>query len=85
MNWMIEKSVISIFLTYYKGRNTMELRIAAFNLENLDDGPNVEPPLADRIVIMRPQLFLFPNPVCFLFINSCLCLELHNIQFGLFV
>jgi predicted extracellular nuclease len=34
----------------------MPLRIASFNLENLDDGPHVEPPLADRIPIMRPQL-----------------------------
>ena len=34
----------------------MQFRIATFNLENLDDGPNVEPALADRIQIMRPQL-----------------------------
>lgn len=34
----------------------MLLRITTFNLENLDDGPNVEPALADRIQIMRPQL-----------------------------
>lgn len=34
----------------------MLLRIASFNLENLDDGPNVRPPLAVRIPIMRPQL-----------------------------
>jgi len=34
----------------------MKLRIATFNLENLDDGPNVRPALADRIQIMRPQL-----------------------------
>lgn len=32
------------------------MRIATFNLENLDDGPNVQPPLADRIKIMRPQI-----------------------------
>ena len=29
----------------------MLLRITTFNLENLDDGPNVEPALADRIQI----------------------------------
>src|SRR5918992_3339561 len=34
----------------------MPLRVATFNLENLDDGPNVEPTLSDRIRIMRPQL-----------------------------
>jgi endonuclease/exonuclease/phosphatase family metal-dependent hydrolase len=34
----------------------MTIRIAAFNVENLDDGPNVVPPLANRIEIMRPQL-----------------------------
>src|ERR687896_704015 len=34
----------------------MPLRVATFNLENLDDGPNVEPALSDRIRIMRPQL-----------------------------
>lgn len=32
------------------------LRIATFNLENLDDGAGVKPPLAQRIPIMRPQL-----------------------------
>ena len=32
------------------------MRIATFNLENLDDGPSVKPALADRIQIMRPQL-----------------------------
>jgi endonuclease/exonuclease/phosphatase family metal-dependent hydrolase len=31
------------------------MRIATFNLENLDDGLNIRPPLADRIRIMRPQ------------------------------
>jgi endonuclease/exonuclease/phosphatase family metal-dependent hydrolase len=34
----------------------MLLRIATFNLENLDDGPGVEPALANRIQIMQPQL-----------------------------
>lgn len=32
------------------------LRIATFNLENLDDGPDVDVPLAERVRIMRPQL-----------------------------
>lgn len=32
----------------------MTLRIATFNVENLDDGPSMEPALADRIRIMRP-------------------------------
>lgn len=34
----------------------MPTRIATFNLENLDDGVNVSPALAERIQIMRPQL-----------------------------
>jgi len=34
----------------------MSLRLATFNLENLDNGPNVSPPLADRLRIMQPQL-----------------------------
>lgn len=34
----------------------MTMRIATFNLENLDDGPGLKPPLADRAHIMRPQL-----------------------------
>lgn len=34
----------------------MNLRIATFNLENLDDGPNVKPSLAERTQILRPQL-----------------------------
>lgn len=33
----------------------MKLRIATFNLENLDDGADVQPPLAERVQIMRPQ------------------------------
>jgi endonuclease/exonuclease/phosphatase family metal-dependent hydrolase len=32
------------------------VRIATFNLENLDDGPGTTPLLADRIRVMRPQL-----------------------------
>jgi endonuclease/exonuclease/phosphatase family metal-dependent hydrolase len=34
----------------------MPIRIATFNLENLDDGANVAPPLGERVGIMRPQL-----------------------------
>lgn len=34
----------------------MSLRIATFNLENLDDDVTASPPLAERIQIMRPQL-----------------------------
>ncbi len=34
----------------------MPTRIATFNLENLDDGASVSPPLSERIQIMRPQL-----------------------------
>ena len=32
------------------------VRLATFNLENLDDGPGVQPPLANRIRVMTPQL-----------------------------
>ncbi|MCH8809143.1 MAG: endonuclease/exonuclease/phosphatase family protein [Proteobacteria bacterium] len=32
------------------------LRIATFNLESLDDRPDVAPPLAARIAVLRPQL-----------------------------
>lgn len=31
------------------------IRIATFNLENLDDKPNEKPTLAQRIALMRPQ------------------------------
>lgn len=34
----------------------MLLRIATFNLENLDDSADAQPPLAERIPIMLPQL-----------------------------
>ena len=32
------------------------LRIATFNLENLDDAPGLDPPLAARLDVLRPQL-----------------------------
>lgn len=35
---------------------TASVRIATFNLENLDDGPEVEPDLTTRATLMRPQL-----------------------------
>ncbi len=31
-------------------------RLATFNLENLDDGPRADPPLDQRIPVLRPQL-----------------------------
>ena len=34
----------------------MPLRIATFNLENLDDRPDLDPPLSERIALLRPQL-----------------------------
>src|SRR5262245_37616627 len=34
----------------------IKLRIATFNLENLDDKPGQEPTLNERIALMRPQL-----------------------------
>ena len=32
------------------------LRIASFNLENLDDRPGEQPSLSERIAVVRPQL-----------------------------
>lgn len=32
------------------------LRLATFNMENLDDQPNVSPSLTERIAVMKPQL-----------------------------
>lgn len=34
----------------------VKLRIATFNLENLDDKPDEKPTLDERIAVMRPQL-----------------------------
>lgn len=34
----------------------MRLRIATFNLESLDDAPDLDPPLAQRIAALRPML-----------------------------
>ncbi len=35
---------------------TATIRVATFNLENLDDKPGQQPSLAERIAVMRPQL-----------------------------
>lgn len=49
----------------------MVLRIATFNLENLDDDVNVKPSLAQRIAIMRPQLErVAADIICLQEINS---------------
>lgn len=32
------------------------MRIATFNLENLDDGPDVRPPLSERLPVLAPML-----------------------------
>jgi endonuclease/exonuclease/phosphatase family metal-dependent hydrolase len=34
----------------------MKLRIATFNLENLDDKPYIKPTLQERIEILKPQI-----------------------------
>ncbi len=36
-----------------------KLRIATFNLENLDDKPGAKPKLEKRISVMKPQLLRF--------------------------
>jgi len=47
------------------------VRIATFNLENLDDGPDVEPPLAARLSILRPQILrLRADVLCFQEVNG---------------
>ena len=47
------------------------LRIATFNVENLDDKPAQSPSLADRIAIMRPQLArLRADVICFQEVNG---------------
>jgi endonuclease/exonuclease/phosphatase family metal-dependent hydrolase len=35
---------------------SIKLRVATFNLENLDDEPGKKPTLEERIAVMRPQL-----------------------------
>lgn len=47
------------------------LRIATFNLENLDDKPGKKPTLATRIAVMRPQLLrLRADVLCFQEVNG---------------
>lgn len=49
----------------------MKLRIATFNLENLDDKPDLKPSLDERIEILRPQLKrLNADIICFQEING---------------
>ncbi|MBM3487103.1 MAG: endonuclease [Alphaproteobacteria bacterium] len=48
------------------------MRIATFNLENLDDGPDAAAPFADRVRLLRPQLDRFDADV--------LCLQEVNAQ-----
>jgi endonuclease/exonuclease/phosphatase family metal-dependent hydrolase len=50
----------------------MELRLASFNLENLDSGPKADPPLAARAAVLRPQLLRLEADV--------LCLQEVNAQ-----
>ncbi|MDH3739793.1 MAG: endonuclease/exonuclease/phosphatase family protein, partial [Alphaproteobacteria bacterium] len=42
------------------------LRLATFNLENLDAAPGVSPPLAARIEVLRPQLVRTQADILFL-------------------
>ncbi len=54
---------------------SMRLRIATFNLENLDDKAEQKPKLAERIQVMRPQLIRLDADV--------LCLqEVHGQEEG---
>ncbi|MEM6966097.1 MAG: endonuclease/exonuclease/phosphatase family protein [Bacteroidota bacterium] len=49
----------------------MKLRIATFNLENLDDTAKQNPPLSIRIGVLRPQLLrLKADIICFQEING---------------
>lgn len=45
---------------------TGRIRLASFNLENLDDGPDVAPPLAERVAVLRPQLTRLDADILFL-------------------
>ncbi len=49
----------------------MSGRIAAFNLENLDDRPDLDPPLDERIALLRPQLLrLAADVLCLQEVNG---------------
>ena len=61
------------YLPYQRTKSikTMKLRIATFNLENLDDKPNRNPSLAARINVLRPQLKrLRADILCFQEVNG---------------
>ncbi len=45
---------------------TERVRLATFNLENLDDGPDAPVPLAARIAVLRPQLMRLDADILFL-------------------
>ncbi|MEQ8192966.1 MAG: endonuclease, partial [Rhodospirillales bacterium] len=49
-------------------------RVGTFNLENLDDKPDLDPPLAERLGILRPQLLRLKADL--------LCLQEVNAQRG---
>ena len=50
---------------------TTPLRIATFNLENLDDKPGQRPSLSERIAVLRPQLLrLRADVICFQEVNE---------------
>lgn len=51
---------------------SQRLRVATFNLENLDDKPGQTPSLQDRIAVLRPQLLRIDADV--------LCLQEVNAQ-----
>jgi endonuclease/exonuclease/phosphatase family metal-dependent hydrolase len=49
----------------------MSVRIATFNLENLDDRPDLDPPLDERIALLRPQLLrLAADVLCLQEVNG---------------
>ncbi len=52
----------------------MTVRIATFNLENLDDRPGEQPALSDRVALMRPELERLNADI--------LCLQEVNAQEG---
>ena len=46
-------------------------RVATFNLENLDEGPGITPPLTERLSILRPQLIrLHADILCLQEVNG---------------
>lgn len=50
---------------------SIQLRIATFNLENFDDKPGQRPTLAERIALMRPQMFrLRADVICLQEVNG---------------